>query len=63
MKEVDGERLAPGAKGKRRHAYMEPYRIDYDEWNGTGWGVFHVGVKDNTHPVNSDTPISYTIKK
>ena len=60
---VTGETLAPGQKGKRRHAYMEPYRIDYGEWNGTGWGVFHVGVKDNTHPAASDTKISYTLEK
>ena len=60
---MDGERLAPGAKGKRRHAYVEPYRIDYGEWNGTGWGVFHIGVNDNTHPAASDTQISYTVKK
>ena len=62
-KEVDGERLAPGAKGKRRHAYVEPYRIDYGEWNGTAWGVFHIGVKDNTHPAPSSTKISYTIEE
>ena len=60
-KDVDGERLAPGAKGKRRHAYVEPYRIDYDEWNGTGWGVFHIGAKDNTHPAPSSTKISCSI--
>ena len=62
-KDVDGEYLAPGAKGKHRHAYVEPYRIDYGEWNGTGWGVFHVGVKGNTHPAASNTKISYTIGK
>ena len=62
-KAVDGERLAPGAKGKRRHAYVEPYRIDYGEWNGTAWGVFHIGVKDNTHPAPSSTKISYTIEE
>ena len=62
-KDVCGERLAPGAKGKRRHAYVEPYRIDYGEWNGTGWGVFHIGAKDNTHPAASDAKISYTIEK
>ena len=62
-KEVDGERLAPGAKGKRRHAYVEPYRIDYGEWNGTGWGVFHIGAKDNTHPAPSSTKISYTTEE
>ena len=52
-KVVDGERLAPGAKGRRRHAYVEPYRIDYGEWNGTGWGVFHIGLRDDTHPAPS----------
>ena len=62
-KDVDGEHLAPGAKGKHRHAYVEPYRIDYGEWNGTGWGVFHVGVKGNAHPAASNTKISYTIGK
>ena len=61
-KEVDGERLAPGAKGKRRHAYVEPYRIDYGEWNGTGWGVFHIGVKDDTHPAASRSKISYSVR-
>ena len=58
-KVVDGERLAPGAKGTRRHAYGEPYRIDYGEWNGTGWGVFHIGLKDNTPPAPSGTRITY----
>ena len=62
-KVVDGETLAAGQKGKRRHAYVEPYRIDYGEWNGTGWGVFHVGAKDNTHPAPSSTKISYTLEK
>ena len=61
-KTVDGETLAPGQKGKRRHAYVEPYRIDYGEWNGTGWGVFHIGVKDNAHPASSNTKISYTLE-
>ncbi len=62
-KVVDGERLAPGKKGKRRHAYVEPYRIDYGEWNGTGWGVVHVGAKDNSHPAASDTKINYAIER
>ena len=61
-KEVDGERLAPGAKGKRRHAYVEPYRIDYGEWNGTGWGVFHIGLRDDTHPAASGNKISYSVR-
>jgi len=61
-KVVDGERLAPGAKGKRRHAYVEPYRIDYGEWNGTGWGVFHIGVRDDTHPAASGSKISYLVR-
>ena len=61
-KKTDGEMLAPGAKGKRRHAYVEPYRIDYGEWNGTGWGVFHIGAKDNTHPAPPETAISYTLE-
>ena len=61
-KKVDGETLAPGAKGKHRHAYVEPYRIDYGEWNGTGWGVFHIGAKDNAHPAPSSTDISYKIE-
>ena len=41
-KNVDGETLAPKAKGKRRNAYVGPYSINYDEWNGVGWGVVHV---------------------
>ena len=61
-KKVDGETLAPGAKGKHRHAYVEPYHIDYNEWNGAGWGVFHIGAKDNTHPAPSSTGISYKIE-
>ena len=59
---VDGERLAPGAKGRRRHAYVEPYRIDYGEWNGTGWGVFHIGLKDDTHPAASSSTLSYSVR-
>ena len=47
---------------QRVNAISQPYRIDYDEWNGTGWGVFHIGVKDNTHPASSNTTISYTVK-
>lgn len=62
-KTVDGELLAPGKKGKHRHAYVEPYFIDYGEWNGTGWGVFHIGVKNNTHPASSSTKITYTLSK
>ena len=62
-KVVSGETLAPGAKGKRRHAYVESYRIDYGEWNGTGWGVFHMGAKDNSHPAPSDTQITCTTER
>ena len=59
--EVDGETLAPGRKGKHRNAYVEPYRINYSEWNGSSWGVFHIGAKDDTHPAPSATAISYTL--
>ncbi|MBR1587880.1 MAG: hypothetical protein IJ658_06105 [Kiritimatiellae bacterium] len=61
-KVVDGERLAPGAKGRRRNAYVEPYRIDYGEWNGAGWGVFHIGLKGNAHPAASSSKISYSAR-
>lgn len=40
---VDGELLKPQTKGRHRHAYVEPYRIDHTAWNGVGWGVVTIG--------------------
>ena len=61
-KKVGGETLAPGAKGKHRNAYVEPYRIDYGEWNGTGWGVLHIGAKDDARPAPPETAVSYALE-
>ena len=61
-KKVDGETLAPKRKSKHRNAYVEPYRINYSEWNGAGWGVFHIGANDDTHPAPSATAISYSLE-
>ena len=36
-----------GAKSKNRVAYIEPYYIDYTQWNGASYGVLRLGVTDN----------------
>ena len=49
--------LKPRQKGKARNAYVEPYLIDYSEWNGCGFGVVHMGVLDNGRPAPEGTPV------
>ena len=42
-----------GKKAAGRDAYIEPYYIDYTEWNGTSYGVIHMGL--NGDGVAADT--------
>ena len=44
-----------GVKSKSRAAYIEPYYIDYTQWNGTAYGVLRLGVNENRMAVNPDT--------
>ncbi len=36
-----------GKKSDGRSAYIEPYYIDYTQWNGTSYGVLRMGANDN----------------
>ena len=36
-----------GKKSDGRSAYIEPYYIDYTQWNGTSYGVLRLGAADN----------------
>ena len=36
-----------GEKSSGRSAYIEPYYIDYTQWNGTSYGVLRMGANDN----------------
>ncbi len=48
-----------GTKGKARNSYIEPYYIDYSEYNGTSYGVIHIGANDNRKPAASSTKITF----
>ncbi len=52
---------ANGKKADSRNAYIEPYYIDYEQYNGVSYGVIRMGVNDNriTAPT-SNTTISFT---
>ncbi len=48
-----------GTKASSRSAYIEPYYIDYTEWNGVSYGVIHCGVNDNGVPANTATKVTF----
>ncbi|MBQ4599648.1 MAG: family 43 glycosylhydrolase [Clostridia bacterium] len=48
-----------GAKASGRDAYIEPYYIDYTEWNGTSYGVIHAGLNDNRVPANVNSTVNF----
>lgn len=50
---------ANSTKASARDAYIEPYYIDYSEWNGVSYGVIHAGVNDNRVPANVNTAVTF----
>ncbi len=48
-----------GTKASARSAYLEPYYIDYSQWNGVSYGVIHCGVNDNRVPANTSTKVTF----
>ncbi len=44
-----------GQKSSSRSAYIEPYYIDYTQWNGTSYGVIRMGATDNRTAANPKT--------
>ncbi len=48
-----------GTKDSGRSAYIEPYYIDYTEWNGVSYGVIHCGIDDNRIPANTATTVTF----
>ena len=49
-----------GTKASGRDAYIEPYYIDYTEWNGTSYGVIHAGLNNNRVPANVNSTVTFT---
>ncbi len=50
-----------GEKWTSRRAFIEPYYIDYTEWNGTSYGVVHLGIEDTGVPTISSTDITFAL--
>ncbi len=48
-----------GVKAKSRNSYIEPYYIDYTQYNGTSYGVIHMGANDNRTPASTATDIAF----
>ena len=48
-----------GKKAAGRDAYIEPYYIDYTEWNGTSYGVIHMGLTDTRMPASTSSTVTF----
>ena len=51
-----------GTKGTSRRAYIESYYIDYTEWNGTSYGVIHLGINDNGVAADTSTAVTFALE-